>query len=115
MSKRRFRRTDAGVAGREREAELREAVARMTEAANAEGLDGLVMTAEEWKALVERYIYTAELSGFGGDVIARAGTGDIDTLNRFLALAGEIWNATPQRDRGGRTAGQIYREGGRPA
>jgi hypothetical protein len=75
------------------------------------------MSVEEWRALVGTFLYQRALSAFGKEVIKRAGSaGNIDDMNRWLGFASAIWNATPQRDRGGRTAYDLSTSGrGRPS
>jgi hypothetical protein len=43
-------------------------------------------------------------------VIGRIGAaGSMEDLNHLLGLANNIWNATPQPDRGGKTANELIR------
>lgn len=87
------------------DATLERAVARMTEAARREGCDGLVMSPEEWTALVLPHLLRGNSGPFSEEIIRRVGaTDDIDKLNHWLALAINIWNTTPQPDRGGKSA-----------
>ena len=84
---------------------LEKAVARMTEAAQAEGKDSLVRSVEEWKALVLACMKTSDITKFSKEVVKMVGkVPSLDDLNRLIALAMNIWNATPQPDRGGKTA-----------
>ena len=86
-------------------------VARMTEAAQAEGKDKLVKPVEEWKKLVLTCMKAKNYNRFNKDVVkwVREVT-SLDDLNRWLGLAMNIWNATPQPDRGGKTAYELSRE-----
>jgi len=84
---------------------LEKAVARMTEAAQAEGKDSLVRSVEEWKALVLPCMKTSDITKFSKEVVKMVGkVSSLDDLNRLIAIAMNIWNATPQPDRGGKTA-----------
>ena len=90
---------------------LEEAVARMTEAARSEGKDNLVKPVEEWKKLVLTCMKASDYNKFGKDVVKWLGeVTSLEDLNRWLALAMNIWNATPQPDRGGKTAYELSRE-----
>ena len=83
---------------------LPEAVARMTTAANAAGRPELVMGVETWRDLVLHHMAGPDPNAFFQDIIGRLGNlSNIDELNQWLGLANNIWNTTPQRDRGGRT------------
>lgn len=94
-----------------RDKTLEEAVARMTAAAQAEGKDRLVRPVEEWKTMVLACMKANDFNRFSKDVIKRVGeVPSLDDLNRWLALAMNIWNSTPQPDRGGRTAYELSRE-----
>jgi hypothetical protein len=87
-----------------RDATLSDAVARMTVAANAAGRAELVMDVETWRDLVLSHMSGSDPTAFFQDIIGRLGSlSDIDELNRWLGLANNIWNATPQPDRGDRT------------
>ena len=84
---------------------LEEAVARMTEAARAEGKDSLVQSVEEWKALVLACMKSSDITKFSREVVKMVReVPSLDDLNRWIALAMNIWNATPQPERGGKTA-----------
>lgn len=89
---------------------LEAAVARMTEAAEADGRTGLVMAPEEWSELVNQHLGSTDVFSFTQEVINRLGeVEDTDRMNRWLALATNVWNNAPQRDRGGRSANQLSR------
>jgi hypothetical protein len=99
---------DERVSIKAEDATLPEAVARMTSAAEAEGRGGLVLSVAAWEAIVLRYLHDADTTAFFKDVIERAGPGvDTADLSRWLELASNIWNTTPQPDRGGKTARQL--------
>lgn len=94
-----------------RDKTLEEAVARMTEAARSEGKDKLVRPVEEWKKLVLACMKAKEYNRFSKNVVKWVGeVASLDDLNRWLALAMNIWNATPQPDRCGKTAYELSRE-----
>lgn len=91
---------------------LEEAVARMTAAARAEGKDRLVRSVEEWKTLVLACMKANDFNRFSKDVVKRVGKlPSLDDLNRWLALAMNIWNSTPQPDRGDKSAYEIGHPG----
>ncbi len=93
------------------DATLEQAVARMTDAAQRAGRDGLMMTPEAWRALVVSHLSDADFVAFVHEVTERAGPAtSVDELNHWLALAQNIWNATPQPDRGAKTAYELSRE-----
>lgn len=94
-----------------RDKTLEEAVARMTKAAQAEGKDKLVRSLEDWSKLVLAFMQANDINRFSKDIVKWVGeVPSLDDLNRWLALAMNIWNATPQPDRGGRTAYDLSRE-----
>jgi len=87
---------------------LEEAVARFTSAATEAGRPGLVMSVDDWRALVLRHMADTDPNAYFQDVLARVGpASSLDDLNVWLALANNVWNATPQPDRGGRTAAEL--------
>jgi len=95
-----------------RDATLDAAVARMTAAARAEGRKRLVMTSRQWTKLVLSYMMADRLGEFGKEILGRAGeVGSVEEANKWLGLAMNIWNTTPQPDRGGKSA---YEMGGPP-
>lgn len=68
------------------------------------------MSAGEWKALVLEHLNSADITAFAKEVIKRTGdVQDVGDLQRWLDLAVNIWNNTPQPDRGGRSANEITR------
>ena len=90
---------------------LEAAVARMSEMARKEGKPNLIMSAEEWKNIVLSYMANNDAIGFGEEVHQRAeNIGSIEEANKWLALAMNIWNTTPQPDRGGKSAIEIIRQ-----
>jgi len=87
---------------------LDEAVVSMTEAATVDGRGGLILSVEEWRCLVLKFMADGAIAPFFRRVIELAGpVDDVQDFNRWLDLAGNIWNATPQPDRGGRTAYEL--------
>lgn len=101
-------RNQASDIERPRDATLADAVARMTEAATSEGRRGLVRTEADWEALVLRHLNNPDVTAFAREVITRIGdVDDVRELNRWMALAQNIWNATPQPDRGGLSAYEL--------
>jgi hypothetical protein len=60
-----------------------------------------------------RYLEAGKASEFHHDVINRGDEfRDVDEINELAALASNIWNNTPQPDRGGKSANQLMRERG---
>ncbi len=93
-----------------RDITLDAAVARMTEAAQAEGRKELIMAPDKWKELVLSYMMAGKVAEFGKEIVNRVGKADsIEDINRWLGLAMNIWNTTPQPDRGGKSAYEIGR------
>ena len=83
----------------------------MTEVAGTAGCTGLVMSVEEWKELVVSHLRNPDITAFSQEVFQRVGdVKDLEELNRWMGLAMNIWNATPQPDRGGRTAYELSSE-----
>jgi hypothetical protein len=94
------------------DATLDAAVARMSAAAQAAGRLELVLSVAEWRAMVLRHMAGTEPSAYFGEVTGRMGAaGSMDDLNLWLGLANNIWNATPQPDRGGKTAYELIDPG----
>jgi hypothetical protein len=80
----------------------------MTQAAEKAGRLALVRPEAEWKTLVLRHLYQADFTSFAQEIVARVGdVRQVHELNQWLALAQNIWNTTPQPDRGGRTAYEL--------
>jgi hypothetical protein len=93
---------------------LEAAVARMSEAAEREGKVKLIMSPEEWKNIVLSHMMSNDFNGFAKELHKRVGEfTSVEDVNKWLALAANIWNNTPQPDRGGKSAHQIVRESGR--
>jgi hypothetical protein len=94
-----------------RDKTLAEAVARMTQAAQAGNRESLVKSPDEWKRLVLSAMKSNDLNKFSDDVNNLVGNVDsLDELNKWLALAMNIWNTTPQPDRSGKTAYELSQE-----
>jgi hypothetical protein len=83
---------------------LKAAVARMTKEAKAEGRQNLIMTPTQWKKLVLSYINSERFAEFGKEIVDRVDEVDsVDHINKWLGLAMNIWNNTPQPDRSGKS------------
>ncbi len=97
------------------DATLEEAVARMSNAARAAGLPRLIMSARDWEALVVKHMGGgSDFTAFTQEIVDRVGTADsVDDLDRWLQRAMNIWNTTPQPDRGGKSAYELSRRGTR--
>jgi hypothetical protein len=94
-----------------RDENLDAAVARMTEWARQHGHDGLVMSRDDWEALVMRYIGKRTITGYYQTVLTRVSEfSSEEEMQELAGLLSNIWNNTPQPDRGGRTANQMVRE-----
>ncbi len=92
------------------DATLEEAVARMTTAARAARLSRLVMSAPEWEAIVIRHMGAPDVTAFTQEIVERVGNAkSVQDLDRWLQLAMNIWNTTPQPDRGGKSAYELLR------
>lgn len=88
-----------------RDKTLEEAVAKMTEAAQAHGYKKLILTPAKWKKLVLSHMMSGDIMGFSKEIMNRLGEIEsVENINRWLGLAMNIWNTTPQPDRGGKTA-----------
>ncbi len=94
-----------------RDTSLKAAVARMTKEAKAEDRINLVMTMVQWKKLVLSHMKSSQINDFSKDIVKRVSkVNSIDELNKWLGLAMNIWNNTPQPDRGGKSPFEISRE-----
>jgi len=95
---------------------LQAAVARMSEAAREAGRTGLIMSPEEWQKVVLPYLRRRDMSRFADELHRRAAKFEsVADANKWLALATNIWNNTPQPDRGGKSPNQLLREARRHA
>lgn len=89
---------------------LAQAVERMTTAAVRAGRLALVLPVDEWQALVLKYMLRGKASDFLMEVIERYGAAhDTKELDLWAGLALNIWNNTPQPDRGGKAARELSR------
>ena len=90
---------------------LKAAVDRMTKAAKAEGHQNLIMTPAQWKKLVLSHMKSKQINDFSQEIVNRVGeVNSIEEINKWLGLAMNIWNNTPQPDRGGKSPFEISRE-----
>jgi hypothetical protein len=90
---------------------LKEAVARMTEAAKAEGKSQLILSEEEWSGKVLAIMKTDDFNAFNKEIVKRLGkVSSVDEINKWLGIAVNIWNNTPQPDRGNKSAIEIRDE-----
>lgn len=90
---------------------LRAAVARMTKAAKAEDRPNLIMTTPQWKKFVIPYRSSGKHAEYSKEIVNRVGkVKSDDEINKWLGLAMNIWNNTPQPDRGGKSPSEISRE-----
>jgi len=93
-----------------RDSSLKAAVARMTKAAKAEGHPNLIMTSAQWKKLVFSHMRANQINDFSKEIIHRVGeVNSVEEINKWLGLAINIWNNTPQPDRGGKSPFEISR------
>lgn len=52
----------------------------------------------------------ADVTAFTQEIVERVGdTASVEDLDRWLQLAMNIWNTTPQPDRGGKSAYELLR------
>jgi hypothetical protein len=87
------------------------AVDRMTTEAEAAGKGRLVLSPSDWEGLVQRHMADPDMFAFSREIIDRVGdVANTTELDRWLGLAHNIWNNTPQPDRGGKTPNEISRE-----
>lgn len=86
---------------------LDESVARMTAAAEQAGLPQLVMSVPEWEAWVVSHLNNPNTMAFTQEFLDRLGPVDKEDLGGWLGLLMNIWNTTPQPDRGGKSAVQM--------
>jgi len=94
-----------------RDSSLKAAVTRMTKEAKAEDHQNLVMTTAQWKKLVFPYMKSSQINEFIKEVVNRVGAVDsVEDINKWIGLAMNIWNNTPQPDRGGKSPFEIGQE-----
>src|SRR5207244_6010586 len=90
------------------DATLESAVSRLTIAATEAGRPELVLSVEEWRALVLRHMDYTDPNAYFSEIMGRMGSASsVENLNLWLGLVNNIWNATPQPDRGGKTASEL--------
>ena len=95
-----------------RDTSLSRAVARMTREARRAGRPDLVLSTREWTALIQPLIPGGDTETLGREIVARGRPEGIEDANKWLQLAMNIWNNTPQPDRGGKSAEQLAQESG---
>jgi hypothetical protein len=94
-----------------RDSSLQDAMTKMTEATKAEGRKNLIMTPIQWENLVFSYMKSSQINDFSKEVVKRVGrVNSVEEINKWLGLAINIWNNTPQPDRGGKSPFEISRE-----
>jgi len=90
---------------------LKAAVARMTKAAKSEGHVNLIMTPSQWKRMVLSYMKSSQINDFSKEIVNRIGKANsVEEINKWLGLAMNIWNNTPQPDRGDKSPFEISQE-----
>ena len=90
---------------------LKAAVARMTKEAKAEGRQSLIMTSAQWKKLVLSHMQSSRINDFSKEIVNRLGkVNSVEDVSKWLELAMNIWNNTPQPDRGGKSPFEISGE-----
>ena len=58
--------------------------------------------------MVLSHMKSSQINDFSKEIVNRLGNVDsIEELNKWLGLAMNIWNNTPQPDRGGRSPNEI--------
>ena len=68
-------------------------------------------TQAQWKKLVLTHMKSIQINDFSKEIIDRVGkVGSVDEINKWLGLAMNIWNNTPQPDRGGKSPFEINQE-----
>jgi hypothetical protein len=86
-----------------RDFSLQAAVARMTKEAKADDRTNLVMTPAQWKKLVLSHKKSSQFNDFSKEIVNRVGeVNSKEEINKWQGLATNIWNNTPQHDRGGK-------------
>ncbi len=94
-----------------RDPSLVEAVARMTREARQAGWTGLVLTPREWERLVLKCLNGRGPWDFVKEIIHRAEPeSTITMLDKWMALAGNIWANAMEAERGGNTDVKYKRE-----
>jgi hypothetical protein len=94
-----------------RDCSLEAAVVRMTKEAEADARPNLIMTEAQWKKLVLLHMNSNQINDFSKEIVNRLGNvNSVEEINKWLGLAMNIWNNTPQPDRGGKSAFEMRRE-----
>ncbi|HEX2988821.1 MAG TPA: hypothetical protein VHS06_11705, partial [Chloroflexota bacterium] len=102
--------------------DLHTAVARMSDWGTGQGLPALAMDEEKWQQLVLKHMPDRDNSAYVNEVIrlvsgeesVRSRLKKVETdsesmewIQTLLDLATNIWNNTPQPDKGGRSANEM--------
>jgi len=88
---------------------LKAAVARMTKAARAEGRDNLIMTPAQWKKMLIPYMESTQINDFSKEIVNRIGEVEsVEEIKKWIGLAMNIWNNTPQPDRDGKSPFELH-------
>jgi len=94
-----------------RDSSLEAAVSRMTKEAEANGRQNLIMTQAQWKKLVLLHMSSSQINDFSKEIVKRIGkVNSVEEINKWLGLAMNIWNNTPQQDHGGKSPFEMRRE-----
>jgi hypothetical protein len=87
------------------------AITRMTKEAEADNRPNLIKTATQWKKLVLSNMHSNQINDYSKEIVNLVGkVNSVEELNKWLGLAMNIWNNTPQPDRGGKSAFEISKE-----
>jgi hypothetical protein len=90
---------------------LKAAVDSMAKEAKSEDRQDLVMTPTQWKKLVFPYMKSSQINDFIKEIVNRAGeVKSVEDINKWMGLAMNIWNNTPQLDRGNKSPFEIQQE-----
>jgi hypothetical protein len=93
-----------------RSATLAEAVERMSRLARERGHPELNLSEETWSSMVLGYMEEMDATGFCSMIAASAAPTDIDETQLWTDHASDVWNNTPQPERGGKSAAQLVEE-----
>ncbi len=89
---------------------LAAAIRRMNAWANAHNEPRLIASPRVWSARVRKHLHDYAAMAFFQDVMDLAErVASVEEANELIALASNIWNHTPQPDRGGQSAWKLAR------